>query len=478
MNNKELKNEFIKLKREELDYIDSIAKISSNKKLSEYQKLEIHRTLKNYQIKLNEMITILRDKTIDRLREDKKIPKENLKEVIIKLDLDKKYLSSLNFHNEQYKKYILEKLGIDIETFEFKLTLYDLIYNHGGYRGIDSDIIQNNQNLIEEQIYIFNGYYDSSEDCYGPCFGERDDYLYGIYENICSKNNYKEEIPKSKMDEFEKDKTIIHSKRYVDSFEVRKIFEEELLNIKNKTLTDCVTETKNRIEELNYTRSPKYKEKVLLERINELYEKVKGKFIQSEILYSDEFLNVLRETYKLQNEEIVKKEKIVKKQEKNSIIVIAITGDKEYIITFQNRIKDKIIAEFLSVSMEDNEDLVETVKRKLEEKTGYITDDLFIVDEVYTSLENNNSVAYIVVANNCIKFDEKNVNGTEFINYGLFSEKELKYLINKNIMNGAMDKLAYYNLVNNVADCNITYLNSNKKIYKTLKKKPNPVDSL
>jgi len=58
------------------------------------------------------------------------------------------------------------------------------------------------------------------------------------------------------------------------------------------------------------------------------------------------------------------------------------------------------------------------------------------------------------VQNNCIKSEEKNVNSTELINYGLFKENELEYLINKNIMNGAMNKLAYYNLINNVDECN------------------------
>ena len=474
MNYELLKNEFIKLKKEELDYIDSIARISSNKKLSENEKLEIYRTLKDYQIKLNEKLAILRYETIDRIREDEKSPSKKLKEVIIRFDINKDYLSSLKFRNNQYKEYILEKLGIDIETFEFKLIIYDLIYNHGGYRGIDVDTILNNQNLIEIPIYIFNGYYDYTEECYGPCLGEHDDYLYGIYENIRSKDNYKEKIPKKKMDEFEKDKIIIYSKRYVDYFEVSKIFEEELSNNENKTLNDCVIETKNRIEGLNYKRSPEYKEKILLNIINELYKKVKGEFIQSEILYSDHFLDVVRETYKLSNEEIIKKEKIVKKGKKNPIIVIALTQDKEYIITFKNKIKDKINAEFPLIYMEDNGDVVETIKRQLKEKTGYITDDLFIVDE----LNIDDSVTYVVIANNCIKYNEENINSAEFINYGLFSEKELKYLINKNIMNGAMDKLAYYSMVNNVDDCNVTYLNSNKKIYKTLKKKRNPIDDL
>ena len=45
------KKEFEKIKREELAYIDSIAQISSNKTLSETEKLEIYRTLNNYEIK-------------------------------------------------------------------------------------------------------------------------------------------------------------------------------------------------------------------------------------------------------------------------------------------------------------------------------------------------------------------------------------------------------------------------------------------
>ena len=97
---------------------------------------------------------------------------------------------------------------------------------------------------------------------------------------------------------------------------------------------------------MNYIRSPEYKEKILLDRINELYKKVKGKFIQKEVLYSGNFLQILRETYRLPNENIVSKEKIIKNAGKDSVIVIAITQDKEYIITIQNRINDKLIAEF------------------------------------------------------------------------------------------------------------------------------------
>ena len=466
------KNEFEKIKREELAYIDSIAQISSNKTLSETEKLEIYRTLNNYEIKLNEILK----KLWSTFPRDESLTKDNLKDVIIEIDLPKDYLSSLNFRYDEQRKYVLEKLWIDAESLKFKLTLYNLMRCRE-YWSINSDTIQNNQRLIEEPIYIFSGYYDASEDCYGPCFGEPDDYLYGIYENIRNNgySNDKKEFPKKDIDKFEKDKIIIYSKRYVYVHEIRKIFEEELLNAENKTLNDCVVQTRNRIENLNYTRSPEYKEKVLLDRINELYKKVKGEFIQEEILYNGNFLQILRETYRFPNGNTISKEKNIKNGGKDSVIVIAITQEKEYIITIQNRIKDILIAEFPSGYIENDEDPIETAKRELNEETGYVSDDLFLIDEAYTSPGTDNSKTYIVVANNCIKTDEKREDGTELVEYGLFSEKELEYLINKNIMNGAMNKLAYYNLVNNVDDCNVTYVKSNKKIYKKLREKRNPL---
>lgn len=480
MNIELIKEEFIKLKREELDYIDNVAKISSTKILSELEKLEIYRNLENYEIKLNKKLEILSREVVDKFRkEEKNLTKKDIDNIIvIEFDIDKDFLSSIKFDYKEQKEYVLERLGMDSTNLKFKLTLSNLMrYSYGAYRHIDTWIIQNNQQLIEIPIYILCGYRDYCEDCYGPCLGERDDYLYAIYGNINSSiyNNNRKEVQKKDIDKFEKDKIIIHSKRYVHDSEIRKIFDEELLNTQNKTINDCVIKTKNRIKELNYIRSPEYKEKELLEKINELYKTVKGEFIQKEILYSGNFLNILKETYKLPNETIIQKEKIVKNNGKNSVIVIAINQGKEYIVTFQNRIKDKLIAEFPSGYIEDNENIIEAAKRELKEETGYVSSDLFIVDEAYTSPGIDNSITYIVVANNCIKTEELDINSTELINYGLFSEKELKYLINKNIMNGAMNKLAYYNLVNNVEDCNITYIKSNKKIYKKQKEKINPL---
>lgn len=468
MNIELIKNEFIKLKKEELQYLDNVAKISSNKTLSEREKLEIYRAVNHFEDQLIKIIKKLQSEII----KGRNLSENNfgLKDVIIEFDLSTDFLSSLKFPNEEYKKYTLNRLGIDSDTFKFKLAMSNIIHPHDWHWDTVLSIIQNNQTLKEKPIYIFCGYYDSYEDCYGPASLHSDGNIYGIYEHIYDSGQ--EEIPKKLMDDFEKDKLIIYSTKYVYPCEIREIFKEELLNTLNKSLNDCVIQTRNRIEKLNYIRSPEYKERVLLGKISELYKKVKGKLIKKEILYSGDFLAILSEIYKLPNGRVVKKEKIIKNNGKNSVIVIAITQDKKYIITFQNRIKDKQIAEFPSGYVEAGEEVIAAAKRELQEETGFISDDLFIVDEAYTSPGIDNSITYIVVANNCIKFDEKKIDGNELVSYGLFSEEELNYLISNNIMSGAINKLAYYNLISNVENCDFS--RGNQRIYKKLRKKTNP----
>lgn len=463
MNYEELKNEFIKFKKEELYYIDNVSKISNNKILSEFKKLEIHRTLNNYRVKLDELLKKLR---IEVAKNDE-LYHRNPYDVIIGFDIDENYFSYIA---EDYKEKVLNMMGINEKNLKFELSIHDVLWAE--YWGINCNLILVNQKLISNPIYILCGYHDYADDVIGLISSEYPKgYIYGVYKDM--RNKKEKEIPKEEMDVFEKNnnKNIIYSKKYVSSYEAELIFEEELLNDKNNSLNDCILTTKKRIEELNFVRSPEYKEKVLLDKINELYQKVNGEFIKKEVLYNGDFLKILKETYTLPNGKTIEKEKVIKNGGKNSVIVIAITQEKEYIITFQNRIKDEKIAEFPSGYIENEEEILEAAKRELQEETGYTSDDLFVVDEAFTSPGIDNSTTYIVLANNCIKTDKIKTDGTELVNYGLFLEEELKYLIRENIMNGAMNKLAYYNLINNVDDCNIINTNNNKKIYKKQRKK-------
>lgn len=440
MNFEQLKENFIKLKKEELEYINNVSAMSAEKKFTEFEKIEIYRKSKKYERELNDILFKVYNIMLEL---DKKGQFNNINDIFVEFDLDKDYLLELENKSEYYRKFILKMVGID--NFKYKLTYKNIKdITRTSYKGLNIDKFLINQMLIESPIYIFDCFYvedwdlgSYSKACYRKLFDEK----YGITDEI-----YKEQ-----METFERDKIIIKAGKYVYATEVEEIFSDELLNLESKTINQCTRKTKIRIKKLNYERSPEYKEKLLLDKINKLYKKVRGKQINQELLFSGKFLNVIKEVYELPNNTVVEKEKVMKNNGKNSVIIIPITQGKEYIITFQNRLKDKIIAEFPSGYIEDGEDVIEAAKRELLEETGYLSDDLFVVDHAYTSPGIDNSVTYIVIANDCKREKDVDQVGTEFLEYGLFSKLDLQYLINNDIMNGAMNKLAYYNLTYNIA---------------------------
>lgn len=465
MNIEEIKHEFIKLKKEEFNYIDSISKLSSERILSSSEKLLMYRKLDVYKNELDKILL----KIFDYIRKGN-LDDEELDKVIIEVKVPKDFLSSLKM--DEYSRVMLLRnyLGID-SSYKYVLTKSGIFY--GTYhKDVKLDLFLNGQKAIDEGVYIFNGWYDTSEE-YSIIFSSDGDPVVAVY-SLLYDRTYTIKIPRSKICDFEKDKVIIHSKNYVYSDEVRKIFYRELLNSDNKDLMDTVKSTRKIINDLNYSRSPEYKEKILFDKIHTLYDKVKGNLIDSELLFSGDFLQVLREIYELPDKRIVKKEKVIKNNGKNSVIVIALTSDNKYIITFQNRIRDHILSEFPSGYIENNEDMISASKRELMEETGYSSDDVFILDEAFSSPGIDNSKTYIVVANNCVKVRDPRKDGTELVDYELFNLDELKYMIENNIMNGAINKLAFYSLISNTKDDDILHFEDEKVIRKVLKRKENP----
>ena len=158
------------------EYIDYINKLSSNKVLSEEEKLKIHRKITYYVNKLNETFKNLQIESF----KNNKINEDNLDETIIEFDINKNFLSCLN--NLDLKEYLLEYL--DIKNNKFILTTYDLYNRDEYYSKLNIDTFLNNQKLISQPIYIFCGYHDYSEENYGPWFS--DDYIHSVYECIQS----------------------------------------------------------------------------------------------------------------------------------------------------------------------------------------------------------------------------------------------------------------------------------------------------
>lgn len=433
MNIEKLKEEFIKLKKEELAYLDNIAKLGYQKTFSQEEKLNIYRKLKFYENENARFYKLLSDI----LYESKE---QNMDKVFIEIKLKDDFFNKVSDIFNRHRYLILRRYNINLETNSYILTVKDIIdERYTKYRYEDFDYLFNNQELFEKPIYIFT-YYDDHSDEYFLF-----DFTTGIYSDFVYGD--RKEISVKEMENFEKGKIIMRVTSYVDEVEVSTIFREELLNENNKTLEDCANSTMIRVNKLNYLRSPEYKEKMLLEKITKLYDKVKGNLTKEEILYSGDFINLIREVYSLPNNRTITREKIVKNGGKDSVIIVATDGNGNYILTFQTRINDKIIAEFPSGYIENGEDVIEAAKRELKEETGYVSDNVTILDESYYSVGIDNSVCCIVRMKNCVK--AFNVNPNENLTYGIFTEEELKYLLNNNIMCGSLNKLAYYSLQNN-----------------------------
>ena len=439
MNIEKLKEEFIKLKKEELAYLDNIAKLGYQKTFSQEEKLNIYRKLKFYENENARFYKLLSDI----LYESKE---KNMGKVFIEIKLKDDFFNKVSDIFNRHRYLILRRYNINLENNSYILTVKDIINgNYTKYRYSDFDYLFNKQELFEKPIYIFLYYDDHSDECLLPSDWNLFDYSTGIYIDFVYGD--KKEISIKKMENFEKGKIIMRVTPRVDELEVRTIFREELLNENNKTLEDCANSTMIRVNELNYLRSPEYKEKMLLEKITNIYEKVKGKLTKEEILYSGDFINLIKEVYSLPNNKTITREKIVKNGGKDSVIIVATDSNGNYILTFQTRINDKIIAEFPSGYIEDGEGVIEAAKRELKEETGYVSDNVTILDNSYYSVGIDNSICYVVRIKNSIK--AFNVNPNENLTYGIFTEEELKYLLNNNIMCGSLNKLAYYSLQNN-----------------------------
>lgn len=128
MSFEELKEEFIKIKKEELDYIKNILEIRSKRLLSEYERLEIYRTIIKYQNKLDELV---KEIFLDfRNNKKSKLYQKDKSEVIIEIDLDKKIIGLLSNYSDYSKEKTLKSLGINQENYKYEFTIHNIYYKY------------------------------------------------------------------------------------------------------------------------------------------------------------------------------------------------------------------------------------------------------------------------------------------------------------------------------------------------------------
>ena len=186
----------------------------------------------------------------------------------------------------------------------------------------------------------------------------------------------------------------------------------------------------------------------LNKRVEYLFDSVNAQYIGSKELYHGNFINLIEEEYLLPNNKTIKRERIIKNNHKESVIVIAITSDNKYILVAQNRVNNKVSLEFPSGYIEEGETYIEASTRELLEETGYTPEAIEHLDSYYSQLGIDSSITHIVVAYNCIKKYDQSLSPNEYINYMEFTFEELQELINGDIIKSVGNKLAFYEYTN------------------------------
>ena len=188
-------------------------------------------------------------------------------------------------------------------------------------------------------------------------------------------------------------------------------------------------------------------------KIAALYNSVKAKRLSRKELYHGHFIDLIEENYLLPNNKILKRERIIKNNHKEAVIVIAITNDNNFLLVAQNRVDNIVSLEFPSGYIEEGETCTEAATRELLEETGYVPESTITLDTYYSQLGIDSAITNIVIAYNCNKQYNQNLSPNEYLNYSEFTFEELNELIENNIINSVGNKLAfykylYYNLYN------------------------------
>ena len=184
-------------------------------------------------------------------------------------------------------------------------------------------------------------------------------------------------------------------------------------------------------------------------KIKSMIHDTKAEQINVKELYKGKFITLLEEDYKLPNGTIIQRERITKNNGKQAVIIVSKTQDNKYLLVVQNRINGIVSVEFPAGYVEEGEDVITAAKRELLEETGYVSDDMYLLDSYRSSLGIDGSTINIVVANNSVKTSNQILDDSEYINYDLFTLEEIGELINSHYINGAGNRLAYFEIISN-----------------------------
>jgi len=191
-----------------------------------------------------------------------------------------------------------------------------------------------------------------------------------------------------------------------------------------------------------------------LNRIEELMDELKViSYDEHDVMCNSSFIKIKSGEYRLNNGKCITRERVTKRSNgMDAVVIFAINTNNEIIMVVQPRVflptDKKVTIEMPAGYIDSDEGVIDAGKRELLEETGYSSDKFYVVDKYYPSLGYSGESISILLAYDCLKKSDQDLDEDEFVNYFEVSLDELEYLINNNYIIDATTKLAYYEGIN------------------------------
>ena len=132
----------------------------------------------------------------------------------------------------------------------------------------------------------------------------------------------------------------------------------------------------------------------------------------------------------------------------NASVVFAVTDEEKILLVIQPRVslrdEDKVNIELPAGYIEVGEDARSAGIRELKEETGYVPGEVLVVDSYYPSLGASGEKITLMLAINCKKEKDLNLDHNEYLYYITVRLDEFKYLMDNDYIKDVNARIGYY----------------------------------